>query len=495
MAADSFFIDINEFDSSTNELKINYGTALDNSKGIKLKSTGGTCPDPGTYEDFYKGGSGIDLPGFLISKGKAIDKLRIQVATDPTNNNTGLENFKSGWVTDASGTCYTFGVCTGTSSGYFDTIDLTRGTSFASLQASSNTLPYNVYLNIGTPRFVAFGSDKSDGYRDMLYSDSNGLSWQRMSEGVNTAVLGTAYGNTRWVAGADWSTSPINPSSYYAMLYSSDGICWQNSDSSGDSFDFEGLGVAYSDFERRWVAVGDNTTSEGGPALGNIMWSDNGSCWVKVTSGSSFSIKGTGVAYGKGTWVAVGNSSGAGYNNIMYSKNNGTSWTTISEGSSFPFGSGYAHSVAYGKDIWVAVSQDVGTVNKNRKIMWSDNGTCWVHSTSSGASFIIGGYDVAYGNNLWVAVGDNNTSGLGSAYGNILYSSDGKTWTATSTGDSFSGSGRSVVYGNNYWVATGEDTDPYGRIMWSTNGTCWVKTNTGVSFTSDRGVAVGYGFQ
>ena len=67
MAAESFFITVNDYNVNTREMKINYGTTLTNSKGIELNSTGGTCPNPGTYEDFVRGGSGIDLPGFLIS--------------------------------------------------------------------------------------------------------------------------------------------------------------------------------------------------------------------------------------------------------------------------------------------------------------------------------------------------------------------------------------------------------------------------------------------
>ena len=77
-------------------------------------------------------------------------------------------------------------------------------------------------------------------------------------------------------------------------------------------------------------------------------------------------------------------------------------------------------------------------------------------------------------------------------YGNIMYSSDGQSWTKTSTGDTISSRVWSVAYGTcngiPLWVAVGS----YGNIMYSSDGQSWTKTSTGDSFgTYGYGVAYG----
>ena len=197
--------------------------------------------------------------------------------------------------------------------------------------------------------------------------------------------------------------------------------------------------------ETKWVAVGNTESEVGG--YGTIMYSSNGQSWTKTTSGDSFRdpaatatnrAKGNGVAYGTCNgvplWVAVGNN-GTSYGNIMYSSD-GQSWTKTSTGDSF---SSLGFGVAYG--------------------------------TSNGTS------------PLWVAVGQV----VGGGYGNIMYSSDGQSWTKTSTGDNFSYEGRGVAYrtvnGSPLWVAVGsERVTGGGAIMYSNNGKEWTKTFAGDSF-------------
>ena len=70
--------------------------------------------------------------------------------------------------------------------------------------------------------------------------------------------------------------------------------------------------------------------------------------------------------------------------------------------------------------------------------MYSTDGMCWTDS-SGGASFSSYGEGVAYGkdsggNPFWVAAGGDG----GGGYGNLMYSTDGKTWTDSSGGASFS---------------------------------------------------------
>ena len=296
-----------------------------------------------------------------------------------------------------------------------------------------------------TVRWVAAGSG-GGGYGNLMYS-TDGKTWTDSSGGASfssTAGSGVAYGkgsggNPLWVAvGGDTGGG------YGNLMYSTDGKTWTDS-SGGASFSFAGRGVvAYgttNGTSPMWVAAGSN----GGGGYGNLMYSTDGKTWTESSGGASFSVSGSGVAYGKDSggnplWVAAGKD-GGGYGSLMYSTD-GMCWTDSSGGASFSF-SGFG--VAYGKDsggnpFWVAAGKD--NVGGYGSLMYSTDGMCWTDS-SGGASFTITGNGVAYGkdsggNPLWVAVGGDT----GGGYGNLMYSNDGKTWTESSGGASFSFSGK-----------------------------------------------------
>ena len=329
-----------------------------------------------------------------------------------------------------------------------------------------------------------------------------------------TAIVLTLYFGLRtedstdplvWVAvGEQDGGGTQNPGN---IMYSTDGKKWEEI-KEGPSF-LNGNGVAYSSEQDRWVAVGDADNDSD-----SIMWSDNGKNWVPSSQeGASFASGGNNVAYGKDLWVAVGdNNTGSGgtcYRNILSSPD-GKVWTQSSDSGDFFRTDG--RDVAYGKDendndLWVAVgnNEDLGSGDPGGfgNIMYSTTGTCWVKSSSSGASFagFAGlGNGVAYGKDLWVAVGNNEDP-----YGNIMYSSGGINWKKTTEGASFAGQGVGVAYSSKQdrWVAVGSDSDSNGNIMWSDTGTCWVQstisgasfaqTGLGVAYSSkqDRWVAVG----
>ena len=306
------------------------------------------------------------------------------------------------------------------------------------------------------PLWVAVGNDSGNNATDrgnIMYS-ADGISWQE-STGMSFAQgNGVAYGtsdgtNPLWVAvGID---SGNNAPDRGNILYSADGISWQ--ESIGMSFSTYGNGVAYGTSDGTnplWVAVGYDGDADSGRR--NILYSTDGISWQE-SIGMSFSVTGIGVAYGTsdGTnplWVAVGNGdeNKPGRGNIMYSAN-GISWRE-STGMSF---SGIGNGVAYGTSdgtnpLWVAVGYNGGiNVPDRGNIMYSADGISWQEST--GMSFAQG-YGVAYAtsdgtNPLWVAVGYSGNSDFGRR--NILYSTDGKEWKE-STGMSFSSSGDGVAY-------------------------------------------------
>ena len=340
--------------------------------------------------------------------------------------------------------------------------------------------------------WVAVGNDVS-GNGNIMYS-ADGISWQE-STGMSFADgYGVAYGtsdgtNPLWVAVGDYETGRRN------IMYSANGISWQ--ESTGMSF-AEGYGVAYGTSNGTsplWVAVGIDETERR-----NILYSTDGKEWQESTW-EAFSFYGKGVAYGtsNGTsplWVAVGNDGGyiaPGRGNIMYSAD-GISWQE-STGMSFSRGNGVAYGTSDGTNpLWVAVGNDSGNNEPNRgNILYSTDGISWREST--GMSFAEG-YGVAYGTSngtspLWVAVGFVGGN-IVPDRGNIMYSADGISWQE-STGMSFSG-GYGIAYAtsdgtNPLWVAVGYDETERRNILYSTDGKEW-KESTGMSFSvSGRGVA------
>ena len=93
---------------------------------------------------------------------------------------------------------------------------------------------------------------------------------------------------------------------------------------------------------------------------------------------------------------------------------------------------------------------------------------------------------------FWVAAGNDGAGG----YSNLMYSTDGKTWTDSSGGASFSRYGEGVAYGkgsdgNPLWVAGGMNSSGgYSNLMYSTDGKTWTKSSGGASFSgAGRGVA------
>ena len=175
-----------------------------------------------------------------------------------------------------------------------------------------------------------------------------------------------------------------------------------------------------------------------------------------------------GIAYGKGTFVAVGGASKMAYSS------DGKNWTAIppglNDGTTFGTASGGTtiHGIAYGNNTFVAVGN-------SGKMATSPDGITWTKVASnpflSNYDFILG---IAYGNNMFVAVGEA---------GKIATSPDGTTWTSA-TQSTFVGTEyiEAVAYGNGTFVAVGV----YGKIVTSTNGTTWTGV-TNSTFGSSTG--------
>ncbi len=204
---------------------------------------------------------------------------------------------------------------------------------------------------------------------------------------------------------------------------------------------------------------GGNTLKYVAVGYEQIKTSTDGSTWIDAsTNFSGYNLQD--VAYGNGTFVAVG---GSGL--IAISTDNATNWSDESEGSSNWYG------IAYGNGTFVAVG--VGG-----RITRSTDGQTWIDETEAVADL----YDITYANGWFVAVGVGGTT---------LRSSDGQTWTRTFAGSNYF---NDIAYGNGNFVAVG-----YRDMYISTdNAVTWVDlsrpagttTLTSITYGNDKFIAV-----
>jgi hypothetical protein len=240
-----------------------------------------------------------------------------------------------------------------------------------------------------------------------------------------------------------------------------DGITWNSVTNNVSSFDYI-RGIAYGD--GKFIAVGSS-----GTATRSGQWTS------KPYTYSPYSYYwewGWTQTAAQATWTWTGK--------IVYSANNGASWTAVTDK---PFGSDGINGIAYGG---VSGSGKFVAVGDAGKMAYSTNGTSWtqVGNTAFGTSDIKA---IAYGGGRFVAVGAN---------GKMAYSTDGTSWTSVATStfgtSNINGIAYRSVSGSEKFVAVGDA----GKMAHSTDGIIWtaVAAATGsFSFGTDSINAIAYG--
>ncbi|MGO4693874.1 S-layer homology domain-containing protein [Paenibacillus sp. 2TAB26] len=257
----------------------------------------------------------------------------------------------------------------------------------------------------------------------VLYSNANtaftstdGVSWTERTTNYGNTMQAITFGNGKFVAAGNSGS----------IMYSLDGIEWTTvTPNITDTVYNNGL----------YVAVGYNNSATIG---GTIFTSTDRVNWTsRITpTANGFSS----IAYGNGTYVAVGSGG------TIYASSNATNWNLAASNTASNL-----QGVQFVNNRFIAVGNS-GT------ILTSSDGTSWTPAAiTAGPAITTVLYSVAYGNGTYVAVGQGSR---------MAYSSDGLNWTASSlTGSSFIF--RNVVYANNLFVAVGAS----GKIFTSSDGT------------------------
>ena len=186
--------------------------------------------------------------------------------------------------------------------------------------------------------------------------------------------------------------------------------------------------------------------------------------WVSRSS-SSVDQWGS-IAYGNGTYVAVG------YDGGVMTSTNGISWTTRNTGIANRSWS----SIVYGEGIFVAISW--GESNDGQAgIMTSPDGISWTSINSPAQESWSG---IAYGNSTFVVVSYQNGN-------KVMTSPDGINWTLGTSAANNDWAG--VAFGNGTFVAVSR-TGSGNRVMTSPDGINWSQQT---SAADNLWIAVAYG--
>jgi hypothetical protein len=361
--------------------------------------------------------------------------------------------------------------------------------------------------------FVAVGS--GDTAENQIGTSTDGLNWQVAANVSSLFSLGEgsgiAYGLVNGV-GTFVAVGQSSTGSADQIGTSTDGLKWQVAADVGNLFrDGEGHGVAYGVVNGvgTFVAVGQSANG----SADQIGTSTDGLNWTAAANvGSLFRggglDAGRGIAYGAGTFVAVGRSANGGVDSIGISMD-GLNWQVAADVGSLFSGGGVGLGIAYGAGTFVAVgSSENGGVDN---IGTSTDGLNWQVAASVGSLFSTGGTDyvgagraIAYGliNGVgtFVAVGESENGGVD----NIGISTDGLNWqVAADVGSLFSGGGggygRAITYGlvngvgTFVAVGTSANGDAY-NIGTSTDGLKWqVAADVGNLFRDGKGRGITYG--
>jgi hypothetical protein len=271
------------------------------------------------------------------------------------------------------------------------------------------------------------------GERGMILTSTNGIDWATQRRRVDTTLQGVTWGDGQFIAvGAGG-----------VILSSADGTNWtpRFSVPPGSAYAFDFFDVAYGN--GTYVAMGNNVAA--------AFTSTDGVQWERHNvSGTDFKLL-PGVAFGQDLFVAVGHG--------IYTSPDGATWTQRSPQSTF------LEQVAFLNGLFIAVGD-------NGFITVSADGLTWNTRTSGTTRRLI---DVAYGGGRYVAVG---------ARGVLRTSLDAVTWTGGNSGtpDRL----EAITFAEGLLVAAGEN----GTTITSPDAVTWTKRNFGTTRDLDGMVVV-----
>ena len=283
--------------------------------------------------------------------------------------------------------------------------------------------------------------------------------WRVIPQTANRGQLnGVAYGNGNFVAVGQNDDTGYNTVPYNTIIASPDGVNWTNAYVANITVL---NGVTYGG--GFFVAVG---------RAGKRFVSTDGTNWTEIGFGSEVITTFLAVTYGKGTFVAIGRGGN------IFRSSDGTNWTMVDSGVDLLDLTG----VAYGNGLFVAVGDIAYATSRDPNptllgkavLLYSTDGQNWTRGDSGVYSRLNG---VTYGNGTFVASGD---------IGTIITSTNGTNWSVANSNSR--ADLQSIAFGGGNFVAAGDG----GQLLTSADGLNWTSRNSSVQ-EHLRGVTYGNG--
>jgi hypothetical protein len=366
-------------------------------------------------------------------------------------------------------------------------------TTFASTDAATWTQGGNGLNNSGMTG-VAFGNGVfvmvDDGGN--IANSADGSNWTPQA-GTGTELNGVAYGNGFFVAVGDGG-----------VIYLSSGTNFWTENQFNQDYNLYGIGYGGGLF----VAVGDQGTALSS-SLAGISPNQPELNWALATyaPGTTDTSDGfSSVAYGNGTFVAVGDDG-----DTTFASTDAVTWTQGGNG----LNDSGMNGVTFGNGQFVMVDDGGNVATSADGIKWTPqtsintelNGVAWDGGTYVAVGNVETTDGVVYISPLatrWTpvdpGVADNLyaiTSGPGpiefvavGQSGTVITSSDlGANWMADTVTNLTASSLNAVTYGGGHYVVVGDS----GTILSSTDGINWVAANYMTTGNNLNGVAYGDG--
>jgi hypothetical protein len=324
-------------------------------------------------------------------------------------------------------------------------------------------------------QFIAIGNSCSNGCAATntgknIFTSPDGNTWTQRTSSLTTGLKSIACSSSSCVVVGESNTIAS------VVLTSTDGITWSvGSLPGGFTTSYTGGLNSVTWAGTQYIATGIARTTN----LPTMITSADGVTWTSKTyTASAISTVARPVtfepvvSYNNGRYIVAQGTE-------IFLSTDAATWTKYTSGES---GINYFNKVIFGNGKFVATRtvSDLATGNQDGQIVYSTDGKTWTRATITGLT----GRTIWNGGIIWTGSQFLAING-GASTQYIATSSDGITWTATNNSSIATNAVNDVAYGNGMYVAVG------GKISTSTDGVNWTHNTT----TANTQLAAGYPLQ
>lgn len=331
-----------------------------------------------------------------------------------------------------------------------------------------------VGVNVGSLNTnTVYVSSGSIGYNNVPFFVPSGDSYINLSTNILQPSLSTLGFNSTMFVNQETQKMGINTQAFYDL------------DVKGEIFSQQGLLISQSTSIQSYLNINQQRSSfwlgvTSNDGTSNILYSaDDGESWSTftptngflggtllnvATNGGQLSISRSNTLQSDKLWITTG------VPLAQYYREGTDSWFVTRNVSKFPQSNA---GIAYNGLLWVLTGYNSSNLSPVTfpPLHWSEDGITWYEALSGGytwdgVSSSYGGRAVAWNGSLWVTVGEG-----ASATNSILYSGDGKNWSDAVSGG-FTNGGYGIAWTGCNWIATG-DNGFFSSFIVSADGSNW----------------------